>query len=867
MLVTSDKEIFKPKKDQETVNRLEEILTTFNLRMTPYKHSWATSVMHYNLVSKAAYRTRFELKETEDGRKDAEGYIGDFYTEESIRGPYKVSSMVKKKVDNYFTEYSSREFDCEVKSIGSEKYRPLVKYLQKTSFDEVNFRKANSRAFFDALLKGVGYIRPRLYDITSDNRESKLPNKIQKINNIKSSKRGFQIEYTDAEDVYFDPSIRDNKEMIISTPMSQLELLSKVPQMEKLIIRNDISRDDCYKQFSNKKQNDKNNTSYNRFYLANYKLGENLSLWYNNTDTSLVDLYKGKTDNKRPHATNNPKILTFDAFWDNIYGGSYFSQTGENEFNTGNKYRFNEYYNIAENIYIVWIGDYVLYNGPILEFSDALPVCPIYFDDSAKHGLIGRSVNDHLNALQIDTSQQSTDNKHSMAISSSSLLLLDQSRIDGGDGKLKIDKITPISINTTLQDGTPDNSPIVQQVPLNINGLDLNIKSEMDMIAEAEQLFPNTEPIFAQQQQMDREKTIRARMLRVDNFLKLNALNLSEYAYRVLYAKLVSLLYLQEDDTILSNNADRSINIIVRESLREIIEAKQMVAQMLQEDYELRVQKKAEQLTQDEGFMASIANAAQAKASQLSAERDVILSDENIPAEAKNQSAIANAEAKILQNLQNEMLIGSAKEQTEILQDENMYVNLSDLQNIFNMKKDFQFSFLKTKDEQKREIQEFLSVISSIPLAGQAIDYSHLLKEIVVSYGFSPDTVYKEVGTPDQLQSAANTRATIYYDAQRLPSFAQKYAEKGYGISLNTTQESIQSNPYYIDLTATANIDAEKEIKIASNRIQQQGTNKIIQKGFDTQMGQINRSQELAQGAIDAPSVNEGAVTEAQVVK
>ena len=863
MLITSDSKVFNPKKNTKLTDKLNEIHCWFNDKMTDHKARWATSVMHYNLCSKEAYKRRFLVKTLEDGRQDSFGEDRDTYTEESRRGPYIVKPAVKKVVDNYYTEFLAREFDCEVKAIGSEKYRHLVKYLQDTSFDEAHFRTALSDAFKDALLKGVGFVRPRIYDIEIDDSENnkKLPKRLGKLKNISHTKKGFQLEYVNVENVYFDPHIKQNEELIISTPMSELELVKILPQMEDKLITLYNTNDDNGKGFWNDdKSKGKNGDSSQSFWIENYLVGETLSKWYLEYETVLDFSQRSKPDGKIEdydrinNGLSNGIYSNFDSFWRSAFLGEDYNCWGRKYFEQEQKYRLNEYYNKAQNKYIVWIGGYVLYDGPMLEHDLETPIYPIYFDHCESDGLIGKSVNDHINSLQIDLSEQATCNKELLDMSTTNFLAVDTTKIKDSDNPIKADKLTVVEIQNTTQDGQVDPSPAIQPIPIQFPSLEINFQNEQKLLAEIEAIFPNTEPIYTQQPVQDREQTIRARTLWVDRFLKTNALNLSKYAYNVLNAKLMSLFYLQEDDTMLRTNADTAINIIIREDEKELIEAKKLVQELLKQEREVLVQQTMAELASNPKFMAQIEQQMQAYAQQMQQEAELIAQDESIPEEAKATAQSPEFQSQAIQQKQLEAITEAAEAQVPQKEDENMYVNLSDIQDIFMIKKDFQFNFLKTKEEQKRQIQEFLQLINNLPLAGQAIDYTNFLKETVVAYGFSPDVIFKDAGDPNQLQANSTTRFTHYIDHQKYPTVSQAIMGKAYGINVEDNVESVKSNSFFANLIATTDLEAQKEIKVTTARLQQQGKNQIANTGLNAQLKGAQAEEERKAEAIEPVS-------------
>jgi len=905
MLITSDKSIYNPQLNPQKTNLLNQQLNAFNLKMTPIKRAWAQAVMHYNQTSKQAYINRFVAYPEKDGRRTATGVEYTNRTNEDRYGPYTVIPIEKNKVDSYLREYQTRDYACNTKSIARDEDKFLVQYLQDQVFNTPEFRNANVSAFKDALLKKVGFLRPRLYDLSETqsqvtfSKDKKGNRKINYGTQVKSGKKGLTIEYVDVENVYVDPYAKDNQEVFISTPMTDIELIKLYPMMANYL-RFDSSANSLIqfeKDMTDKYVADEN--SFSRVaksqealknihnlvkeelknpdigisnikdiaenpdgtvceyikpqWLSNYRTGERFSEWYWRPE-QIMDFTRNTSKPIPPGASTNlnpqgegfsflgESEQSFNMIWDNMYFGAAYNDAGTEYSYRSRTYRVNEYYNLPENRYVLYIDNYVLFDGLMFERVKEFPLQPIYFDKTDGDGLFGRSINDSLYATQIEANERATKGRIAVDISSTNFLQVNTDLLENPNEPIQADILTFIRTKNTIT-GEQATQPAIQQIGFQNQSLQLSLDMEKKWEGVAEQMFPTTDQINSQLSKEEREGMIRSRAMIPNYFLKLNAEQLSIFAYKVFAAKLLELEYFNSTEMPITLAPSKVRALIIRPNEEDIKMAKKQIMDQLTQVNQAMIQKEVIMLQQDPDFKNQLAQFTQerskfyAQTIQSEKGQDIAKNQEN-GAEALQQEANKN-----LQQDMDGFTSQKAQEKVKPMIDENMYLSIEQLGNYLSQQKLFTFSFKETKEETQRNLSNLLGTLGQLPLSGYTIDYNQFMKEILVAHGFNPDIRMKEVAEPSQLAAMQSTKYTVYLDGQKNPMMADALLETKFGL----TAEQLQFNPNsptLQGLQAVKDIETNSETQLQNAKASAQSQSKLAITAFQKHADSISTAQQ-----------------------
>lgn len=832
MFISDDTGIFEPKKRSVLTQELRSHMNSLNKEMYDVKTSWAYGYMHYNLVSREGFFHRFDEgnldeSKSEDGVEEA---MFNTTTAEEQTGKYIVAPLVKNITAQYISEFESRDYDCMVRSIALEPYKNLVQHMMNQVFDTVSFRKAINDAFQDAVIKGTGFIRTRMYD---QNRETEIQgftfNKRGRSKSLKKRKtnndgnKGLKIEYVDVENVIFDPECDEPREFFITTPVSDLELIEKFPQLKSYL---------NLKTFGDEKKENKGKIKPES--LEMYKMGEYITKWYKkpdtiyalmneiSTDDNMKDVYHdvmGYIENIGGSELGNygfAEGCNFEDNWYNFFGGGVFNSiTGANN----KKYRINEYYNLAEDKYILFVGDYVLYDGPMLEPHKDNPLSPIYFRRRPGNKLHGYSVNDCIHDLQVEASENQTTYKQALRMATMTLLQVNYDRIPeemrGKPMNTKLmTEIPAVDINPTTNP-----QPVIQQIPIQNQAVGLLSQQVQNDRLDGELTFPGTRNLTAQIGKDGVANTIYSPDLTVHHFLKVNAEELSSFAYKVFGCKMLEIEYLSLEGGY-NFPFSEGIVLFVRTTSEELEETKQQVAEALAAQYEQRVQEMMQQMSQDPAMQQQIQALQQQVQAQAQQTFEQVVAERGQPtpeAMAQFQASVAESMKANAEALLREQATGVVP----VPEDNNLYFALDQVDNLLALEKDIEFDFSETKEEAQKRLMNFVNITSNLPLAGLTFDYNKLMRDIAVVNDFNPDVIAREVAPAEQLATTHQTRVTSYLDWQKNPALVPELARKYYGIDMS--RDDLMGG-----IAAYMNLEAERDIKVQSNRIAQMGQNNLV---------------------------------------
>ena len=750
--------------------------------MHALKQEWANSYMLANKVSKQAFIHRFvkvsntQTRGSGDGAED----LKDSYTAEEMGVPYQVSAKASEKIDNVFREYVTREFDCEVKSIQNDDWKIIAKELQDQSFKSNQFKLASRFAIQDALTKGAGFLRVKMYDLTANvlspviAKTGKKKITFKKIE--KNIKRGVEIEYVDCENVYIDPEATNPKELFVSTCYKDLELINLFP-----IIKSKIN-------FQNQTIDDKTKKSFiSPQNIPYYKIGERLVEWYQHPEKKLS--FQDRNIDYTLNASDNlysDNLSAFNSNWDN----NIFSLATDSSFNTyastetqyGNVYRVNEYYNWAdlENPrYVLYIDNYVLYDGAILEPFQDNPLVALYYE-RPKQSIFGRGIPSKIREELVKLNEASTDVSEMLKMSKANMIEVNEDRLVEPNVPIDIEpnSLTIVRTRSGTQDGAIANTPAVIPINIPISGLEINLQREQMYKADIESIMPNSEPIAVNMSKEEREQSIRSRTLIINEVLNINKIQLSQLAYRVFAMKMFELQYFGEPLGIKTESSNRLL--IIRDTGKDLVLAKNEVTNRLKEQYQAQITVARGQLLKDPNFLKQLDQVKiqlQDKYTNLadSAKQDIKTAESN--------KIVDIAKVSYEKEL-NQYIDSVVSQQVQPLQDNNIYLAIEEIDDLLSAQKEFSFSFNKSREEQQIAMNQLLSFVGQLPLSGQALSYDAVVAEALVAYGMNPLIKLRDMPPTNQMMAKSQTRHTTFFGLDSSPKNGQAVLKDVYGIDL-----------------------------------------------------------------------------------
>ena len=821
----------------------------FNYKMTEHKTKWAEAVMAYNRTCKEAFRHRFVEIPQKEGRQTADGNE-TAKTGEELYGVYKTTDIFQEKVDQYYREFKERNYHCTVDSIPFQDKKELIQYMMKTAFENPEFDKAKNSAFKDALIKGVGFLRPRIYDFETEVKMKSIPGlRSQKSNKTKTKvtrKKGLTVEYVDVENVYMDHETKNPFELFISTPVTPLELVKMFPMIKDKI---DLS---FYEFEETKKIPTLKNDFILQEYMPNYRVGEFFTKMYfrpeqsslaslgvNDADEFGKFLESNDYDYRKGSSLAQDEISSvFQSKYDDQKGYSdFYSNWGDYWFGDGlngvghylnDRYRINEYYNWQRDEYILFVGDYILYRGPMLEPYCDMPLQPIYFDHTDDmESVYGESLYQKIKEDFKDLNESENDIEESKAIAGTNIIMVNQEALENPNEPIQASKFTAVRYKAGAdQLGNVNSAPPLQQMPLKDQALEIKIGDRNERLARVESKYPKTSQLSAQLNKDNRQETIFSPDLVVSSFLKEASIQLSRLARKVFAAKLFELDFFGPENSKISMPFSQNVALFIRSTEEDIARVKKKVLEELESQYKAEIDEAKRQIVQGEDFkqmegkvkqemMANLTNAIKQGQMSESEANDMIKSEASRTGEALGQMAEQQAAQLVPQP-----------------QDNNLYLSLASMSSFLGVDANFKFSFDKSRREREADLMAIQQLTQNMPMAGFMYDYSTLAKEVVLAYDLNPDIIAREIPPANKIDMQQRGQFQYYVDMQKNMTVASNIMKQVYGEDI--LQQS-ENNPIINDLQTAANIEAEKEIKIQTARIAESSKGGLAKEAFKKQ--------------------------------
>jgi hypothetical protein len=796
------------KKDSELTNALNIQLSRINESMVPSKKKWAEAVMNYNVISLASYDCRFKQHEVV-GQTQADNKPQDreFFTKEQRYGKYIVSTVVKEKCDQYIKEYSTRgttsssRFNQQVNS-------QFVAKKMNELFGSTLFSEAKTKAISDAVIKGTGLIRNRVY-VDKDDKPTHF------------------LEYVDIEDVYIDPCTSHVNEMFISSPYTDLDIIRLLPELESYL-PNLYQNDPLVRIEANSKKEPISVQD-----MPFYKLGER-----------MVDIYDMYESDRLTGLITGGKV--FGNILDRWYSPQFLNGINHyyGKFNRyQGKYRINEYYKlVGKPRYIMYIGQYILLDLDYIPEGTLQDIlCFFYSNKLPNDTVFGKSLVElvdtefeYLNFLE-------TKIKRILQGATSTLLMVNNKFLapEQRNKPIKLDEITTVNIDTSTLSPAESGSGIGAPIsPVNIvnPNLPLLMNERQNRLNNINIIIPSTEQLNLQQTKEQANQEYHSRDSDVNYFLLENSVNLSKFSNTVAMCVVNSLIF-QSDDLIEDEEGeDNPKLLIVRQTKEETEETKAGLAELYNQRYLAQVEELKKKIQDSPEFQqkagelsTNLGQLAQQKYSEAEPDMQKSLPFDTQQIQAKNFEQKTNEDIySEIDNLLNQFLQEAiAKSGLKPIADNNIYIIVDEM--IADIKKNrlkFEFTFDKSKAEIRKNIIEVLSVPNIFPTAQLAIKPAALLSAYLSTYDMDPDdSIDQEAPFGTEAQLALSKKQTVYLDPKNSPvAFFESFA-KDNNIPIETLTDT--NHPAYSALAKVLGIEQQfrtnlGNVAIAQDQLQNQ---------------------------------------------
>lgn len=851
MILTSNTEILNPVYNKEQTSALDKHLRAINNLMLSTRIKQARGKMHYNYVTKEAIKHRYAMNAIPEGRKGIKGEneFREYYTKEQKFGTYKVNPIGKIKANQFIQEYRQREFSCQVTSIDNQDLAFIPNYLLNQVYDTANFGEANNTAITDAVIKGTGVLRNRLYDTSVKTSINTFTGKkIKKTDAEVTKYKGLKVEYVDIDNVFIDPHTNNPQECFISTPMTDLEVISLLPQLKSLL---NIS-------YMGQPCDPKKDTDYiGKSTIPYYKMGEKMVEIYQFPElyavmNNGVMAFPNQTFDSSGLSTQFLKtdVSNFSNWYNDIlYNNS--NILTQHKYNQS-YYRLNEYYNWASNTYIMYIGDYILYQGEMFEPIIDNPLQPLYFTHDMSMGFFGESLFDIIDTKLVNINEIENHAMKSMIESSANILLVNKDSLEHPNVPIEVETTTFVPVKNTTRDAESARLPAIQQVPIANPTLTLLTQFEDREIGYVERVYPQTQSLNAQVSKDEIEYTLHARDMNVNYLLNLNAQALSKFAYKTFGCIIKELEYLRNLDLVIDTKVSKKVGIVVRQSQKDLDKAKVEVQKMLQDSYQKKYDMVKQSVGQSEEFQSQAdyirqtdLQSAQSSIKQLN-EQTQQQPDADRLNQLNNmiQQQIQSQQQALLDKMVKDKLAQAGVQEPE---DNNWYLSLDSLTNMLGMMQSFKFDFAKTKLELQKNFTNFVQLANSLPLSGMTFDYEALLRDMAISYGLNPDVIMKEVMSAPAMQSLLSTKMSIYADPKNYPNIAGLFA-KVYQLDEKALTDTNSSYTKYVQ--SIMQTEADIQAKTATSGIAAQAQANILSNANNTNMKNQQQGADNSQFAL-----------------
>lgn len=888
-LADSDLKINRSKKDQETIRRLDSLLSEFIHKKRYVFKKMTKGFLDYHGLTNKRFSWRFESMFNEKG-EIAEEYDEHnvakfkprvenmFVTPENFFDmEYEPIKIVQDKVDEYYNDIASRNYSVGVKTLPYAEIRYIFNNLLNKKFDTHTFKTELQKAQFDAAVKGTGFLRVCFHDkeqIFSSLKRTPL-----------KTKTGVTLERVDPEDVFVDPGATNPKEMFIVSSYEVSELINKFPILKKKRLVRELNTHNILDEDYNEEQYIKKTWRRPRH------VGETLLELYTLKD--LEDerysyLLGGIHEQNGIEQRGNRSQYTifnngFGSYFYNNFSNAWVGETPEER--RKQQYEVVEYYDINRGLYIVYIDDIILYQGVedgvtaegeenkgIPEPFKDLPIVPIYMDN--KHtNFYGEPLTEYFASYQNMITESDHAQRINMLLTGQETLIIDPDQLHEDyhpDRQITMTKnspLNPIYIRPNSKEGTLQ--PVVTPLPFSGNSSVVHQNRKNDLFNIAERQFPSLKSIIASNAPEAQRDTMYSRDIRVNLIINRQCRSLEELAYKVFIAVIYELQYFSPDPKItipMYEGASIERGFTIADNNKELDKLKQQKADELEQLYLDQVNQKMQEYKQRpeilKPMIEQVKQEIQMKVIQSPTVQQLLPNglgntpeeqSATIQALLQNQqivNAIRQTEASELENVVNTRLADMAKQEVQPIPDNNYYLSIESLNNYTKLVDIIKFSFEKSKLERENEALKFANLMAPlVQFGGFTLNLKEVMREIAMASGYDPDLVLAEsVPPPAKMYELMNSRLQVSENLSldKNPGLIAQMANDRLGIEKYTEQSIIDSQVAMAQAMQALKIEeitARNVTKAETNIVQGQAMEQIKAQIAQGQMAQASQEQ------------------------
>lgn len=758
----------QPKYDTKAIKHLREKRDRFVADKLSTQRNWTENELYAAGISRDSLQWKYRNYKAEEvvELQTEDGPINEkrtrVWTQEQRYGKYRyVKRGIPAKVKDYINDISTRDLVADIKTFSQDTdHVTLVKAIvDKGILCDDDAREVKKKVVEDLLVKGNAFLTAEAYDLT---RKVKTWNKKTDDGSYDWSdereeidyKRGVFVRNIDPDLVFPEPGACKPTEWFIAEPYSYGELILEYPDLEKKVRKPDEVEDTS----NGDKEPKKPKIGPNSYFP--YKMGEKIKRIYRQGDAkhSEIDLTGGWDIGTSWY---DKAMCTDINSYDDRSHGTMMDEASSmyHKMNNENVYWVWKYYNIAYNpndsesgdYCCVFIEDWQLYSGPIQEADKKEPIVHLKLhetDDYWSHSMV-----DELKDIQDQMNAHENIKRVNIEYLSSTNFATNKTFIDGS-----ID-INPYDINVQHLE---EEDSIDAQGAFNVNyslqrmnlgsadAVNLGVSEIQNLLLEMDYLYPTVPSKLQYQGEAAQEKTSYSPVLAIDDIIEEIGYGYGELAEKFVKETAHSIKYLvgegktvpllNKQVIVVDEDEDKLIEIA--ESIRQ---AQLIRAEQEQKEYEklrqeaIQLQSQASQTPQQQPQQSAIQqtpNVTQAPQGQPAAPQ--------VPQAPEQQSIADQIPEKLEIPEELEKPIKTAKQAKRMLSkaktstDGRVYFVYSNMLLLGDMDLEIDIKFMRTKEEQIRDEQEFIALMKA---SGAMINTSYQAERVANMFGKSLDVL------------------------------------------------------------------------------------------------------------------------------
>jgi hypothetical protein len=714
----------------------------------------------------------FEDLTPEDVQKCANIQEDDNITpEQKWQLEYKLDRIVKDKIDERYAEIVAKKRDIDVRSIAFEEIKFILNSIIKPPFDTVEFDEAYRQAVIDSLKKTTGFLRVNLYNKEVNEKTLSLKKVDGKVKTTETDHQYndiyTKVERVDPETIFVDNLQGEVNEMFVVTPYQPNELKEKFRIDAKYFVP----------EYTDQEWKDKNALNPalkdNKTYILpesvyHYHVGEKLVDIYDMGDIAIDEYYydMSKTGKEGFASTIQPKECPVHVLSAGQIAGYYDGYL----YNTNGykpSYMLTEYFNKQLDIYAIYCGQVLLYEGRFMDTFGDFPVQPIYTYRKG-NTYYGDLFSENLSHEQDRYNQLLHQQELSSIIMDKPTLLIGSDSLDNNFhpyGNITLKKNSPYNEihmkKATMITGKESGNPLQ---PLSIPNYTNDILEgrKNTILATIERRYPSLKSLAASNSVEVQKEIIYSRDMATNEMMDQISIRMSMFAKTVFNCRIFEFrlrqLFEQTVKTIDGSKLGEDVN--VQQTNEDRLKVAKDKAKKMDEAYTIFVEQETKKQIANpseelqpiiqqisDQIEEEIATAYIQKLGKLNSDQP--LSPETI-------SELMTSDPRIKQAIDQEMLEKALPIITDTIKkyviqknpapvDNTVYLTVEDVKKVKNNSSGLKFTFDKSLKEKIRNYADMMQMAA--PFAAQTkfmFQPKEFLREIILSCGFDPNTMLVE---------------------------------------------------------------------------------------------------------------------------